>query len=580
MSIHNNSVVTTPINLQKPNKTIDESFFLQNPTSQVNPITFGPPRVLNKHKWLNLRKSIQKGDYIRIDIAPIPQNQPKRATLQLSNYLKILRLQPAQGDPTVQVDISRLVTPTNRSSLKKAFPSITWLKTHAILPCALSVVPQEPNPIPKATPDKTKKAPNKRATNRQKTKAIPVMQVTDILDKSSIDIQGMILGNLEYDEFHVDKAHYAHDPRLANHLKAQYSKRAQKIVDAALERSSGKGLFLSLDELQEIALLGPYVTKMKIRTPLTLQIINFLATSFPHIEELDLSHCSNIDSILSSLQNFKNIQKLQLGFSDVTGITFAYLPSSLKELDSSCCLSLKDQAILGLKECALKKLDISETYLKGTYFHILPRTLKEVNCQGCAYLEENTLLRLEGCALEKLNILHTHIQGKYIEKFQNSLRTLGISHCPCYSLNTIMQLQNFQLQELNISEAGTLTVSEYDASPLTPLSPMFFDYFPTTLKRLACLPEESFSAEKYISKLKRFDALQEFSCYSSLPLNPNDYFLPNSLTKCTFIEPPCRGFYSSDNDRIIWTKENGVFVPNRITGWANRRYGKTLFAWP
>jgi hypothetical protein len=80
MSIHNNSVVTSATGLQEPNKTIDESFFFQNPSA------LGPSRVLNTHKWRNMRKSIQKGDYIRIDIAPIPQNQPKRATAQLWQF--------------------------------------------------------------------------------------------------------------------------------------------------------------------------------------------------------------------------------------------------------------------------------------------------------------------------------------------------------------------------------------------------------------------------------------------------------------------------------------------------------------
>jgi hypothetical protein len=500
----------------------------------LNTFSSIPTFILDKHKWLTLRKSIQKDDYIRIDIAPIPENQPKRAAAQLSNYLKILRLQPVKGDPTVQVDISRLVTTSNRSSLKKAFPSITWLKgikTHAILPCALSVAPQETNPIPQAKPDKTKKAPNKRATNRQKTKAIPVMQVTDILDKNSIDIQGMILGNLEYDEFHVDKAHYAHDPRLANHLKAQYSKRAQKIVDAALERSSGKGPILTLDELQEITLLGPYVTKWKISTPLTLQIINFLATSFPHLEELDLSGCSNTDPILSSLQNFKNIKKLQLESTDVTGKTFALLPLSLKTLNCSYCDSPEDQAILGLKECALEKLDISGTL----------------------------------------------IQGKYIEKFQNSLRTLEAVHCPFLSSDTIMQLQNFQLQELNISDGGTLP--SMGGAP-TPICPMFFTCLPPTLKSLSCHPTRFMNEVEIISKLKRFDALEEFSLYTFLPLNPNNYSLPNSLTKFTVINPPCRGFELSDANRTIWIKKNDVFVPNRIRDEANQyQPGLSLFNW-
>jgi hypothetical protein len=69
----------------QPNHIIDDEFFF----FQKSRTASGSKQTLDLHKWITLRESIQTGDYIRIDIPPIPENHPKRAILQLSNYLKI-----------------------------------------------------------------------------------------------------------------------------------------------------------------------------------------------------------------------------------------------------------------------------------------------------------------------------------------------------------------------------------------------------------------------------------------------------------------------------------------------------------
>jgi hypothetical protein len=471
-------------------KQIDGSFFLQNNT--FFPI---PTFVLDKHKWLNFRKNIQKGDRIEIAVAPIPDNVPNRAIEQLSNYLKILRLSPTDdSSATCHVDVSILTSKIAKKFLKEIYPSIQLIEgvtRQAILPCARRMVPLENNQNTESIPDKAKKS----------------------LKESPTDVQGMFLRYLEYEEFHVDKAYYAHNLQLANHLKTQYTKRAQEIANAALKRKSNP--LFSLDEIQEMSLLGPYVTKWEYHGPICPSLVTLFATLFPHIEELNLGSCTSVDSIIAELKSFKKLRELRLTYSDATGKTFAHLPQTLTVLNCLGCENLNEKELSWAEGCSIEALDITSTSLDGSCFKTLPRSLKRVTCERCKNLKDEALLGLQGSALIELYITATSLKGTYFNKLPRSLKTLRCSSCQSLEDEAFLGLQGCALEELYIT--------------VTSLKGTYFNKLPRSLKTLHCCGCKSLDDEALLG-LKGCSLIDLNVAATSLK---GTYFkeLPRSLRK-------------------------------------------------
>jgi hypothetical protein len=492
----------------EPNKIIDEEFFF----FQKSRTASGYKQTLDLHKWITLRESIQKGDFIEIDVAPIPENRPHRAIEQLSNYLKILRLSPTDDSSvTCLVDVSILTSKIAKDTLLHTFPSIHVSqqgKTRkAILPCARRLVPLENNQITERIPDKAKKS----------------------LKESPTDIQGMFLKYLEYEEFHMDKAHYAHNPQLANHLKTQYTKRAQEIADAALKRKSS--LLFTLDETQEMSLLGPYVTKWEYHGPLISSHISLFATLFPNIEILNLGNCTYVDSIIAELKSFKKLQELRLTCSDVTGKTFAHLPPTLKVLNCLGCKDLNEKELSWAKECSIESFCISSTLLDGSCFKTLPGSLKSIYCSNCKHLQDEALLGLQGCSLEKLNISNTLLKGTYFSFLPRSLKMVRCSNCKALTDDNFSGLEGFSsLVELDISD--------------TLLKGTLFRSLPRSLKTLRCSSCQSLEDEALLGL--QGCALEEL--YITVTSLKGTYFnkLPRSLKTLH-----CWGCKSLDDDALL-----------------------------
>jgi hypothetical protein len=436
MNIPDNSIITLPSGNQcrnEPNKIIEESFFLKNVVTTGNNETFQQTHALDLHKWIHLRNTIQKDDFILMNLSLIPNNQPGRAVQQLNNYLKILRLQPAKDAPTVHVEISNFITKKTQSSLKKNFSQLILLKgakTRAILPCSCLVIPKEVN---QETPDiqnDTKK----------------------LLNDCPTVIHGMILGNLKFDEFYTNHAQYAYEPMLAVQLKREYTQRAWGIAQTAQQRHNGDGPILSIDELRDMAPISPYVREWKLTGSLTQQRISVLATAFPNIEKLDMSGCQNVDLVLSELQNFKKLHALKLQGTDVTGATFMHLPPSLRTLNCRLCPNLRDGALCELKDFSLTKLDISGTSLRGTYLDKLGDSLKILQCISCKNLPDEALLQLAQCtSLEELDISGTLLRGTYFAALPRSLKKLNFEECHFLESDALSGLEKCALEELNIS---------------------------------------------------------------------------------------------------------------------------------
>lgn len=144
---------------------------------------------------------------------------------------------------------------------------------------------------------------------------------------------------------------------------------------------------------------------------------------FPQsIKELYLSHCEHLTDVgVKKLRNCTQLEKLTLFCNrKIYGLTFSYLPPSLKKFDCQRC-SLKDEAICLLKESNLTELDISGNHgITGKFFDCLPDSLESLSCEGLIsddYEGDEIGGALEDVAIEKL-------------KNKNQLKFLNISYNP------------------------------------------------------------------------------------------------------------------------------------------------------
>jgi Leucine-rich repeat (LRR) protein len=510
----NNLTINDIKNFQLPNnqeKIIDSSFFLKNIIPQGTDYVFAPCPLLAEHKWVILRNSLQTGDFIRIELPFLHQNHPSRQAGHLSNFLKILRLTPQDVSPTIHIDISSFVHDKS-NILKRTFPQIIWLKgysTKAILPCV-------------QLPPIWKEAEQNSITS-----------AWDVIKNCSNEIKGRILSNLHLYEFEKGKNYITYyEKAIGNHLRVQFSKRAQEIWKKACKRNSGALPFFSVVETKKIGTMRPYVTEWDTHNlPLTAQFITLLGEVFPNIEELNLRGCSSIDRTIRGLQNFKNLKILQLTNSTVTGKTFSSLAPSVKKLNLQDCSDLKEEAAVGLAQSHIVELNISETPLRGKYFAKLPKSLKRFSCFFCIELQDEALSGLEGSLLEELDISYTPVQGTYFSVLPRSLKKLN---CKYTNLDddAILALRESVLEELNIS--------------YTYLQGTYFDQLPRTLKILDCSQCTQVGLD-IILKLKNCTFLEELCVPCFFNQDPNFYPLPNSLKK----------FIAGD---ICWLKKNNLFV--------------------
>jgi hypothetical protein len=416
----------------EPNRVIDGDYFLDRIVFQGRENPFIPTKLLALHKWVYLRNTIQKGDFIAINLPADGRDQPAQERRRIENYLKILRLRIEEHLPTVLVDVTCIVS-------KK------FNQSPVLLHCT-----------------KVEEA-FRNLQNKE-------MTALDIIENIPNEINGMIINNLNFDVFNSAPKDIYYPPLIGSQLTTQLSYRAETIMNIALGRYQGHGLLLSDDEIQELDPIRPFVTKYQFAPRhFTLQDITIFAQLFPNIEKLSMPNSTGIDTIICKLSEFKRLKTLDIFHSDVTGITFKDLPTSLKSLNCACCKKLNDLAIVNLKNSCLTQLWLHSTNLEGIYFNALPDTLKSLSCSHCLNLRESSIAALEKTSLEDLHIsICTQITGTHFYALPKTLKSLYCNRC--------IKLNEVFIEKLKETNIDTLDISE------TPIIGDSFTKLPKSLK--------------------------------------------------------------------------------------------------
>jgi hypothetical protein len=122
-----------------PSKIIDSNYFYQKFVPQGDSGTLEPTYLLSIHKWAVLRNSIQRDDYVLLDMPQqiCTKNLLLRAAQHLAHYLQILRLKPNAAAPSVFVDTSKLLDLHSFFPMRRTFPEIRWEASRGkwVLPC-------------------------------------------------------------------------------------------------------------------------------------------------------------------------------------------------------------------------------------------------------------------------------------------------------------------------------------------------------------------------------------------------------------------------------------------------------------
>jgi hypothetical protein len=505
----------------KAHKIVDKSYITHKVFSKMgNNYSFETKPGSNKYKWTLLRNSIKKGDLIeigdlRIDRNLPPEhkkNQPQLAVGHLRNYLKLLRLEKADQNPTVYVDVTSLFNTISTQALKKEFPAIIEVeneplgKKQYILPC--------------------KQNPKFSAGNLPED----LQGVADITKRLPSDLVGyMDMYLMNEIEFGSEKIDLQQQKEILAQLEDLCNKKAQDALEILLKNYQNGLVFpdtnnpalhpLKKDSIELLLPLRERVTSLDLsHCHLPNDGLLQIATFFPNLKSLKISEVN--DSILQQLHSFPQLESLS--FSETrdqfTAQKLANLPTTLKRLSFNYC-KLSDEAIAGLKELEhLEELNLSDVNVSGENFHLLPISLKKLNFNNCFFLKDKVIVELKDFKnLQELVLRNTNVTGENFHLLPISLKKLNCHNCSKLRDEALAELQDFKnLQELDL--IGTKVTGKN------------FHLLPNSLKKLDCYGCRNLTGEA-IAGLTHCENLQELDLSYTNVSGENFHLLPISLNK-------------------------------------------------
>jgi hypothetical protein len=481
-----------------PSKIIDSNYFYQKFIPQGDGGTFVPTYLLSIHKWEVLRNSIQRDDYVLLDM---PQqirtkNLLQHAAHHLAHYLQILRLKPNAAAPSVFVDTSKLLDLHSFFPMRRTFPEIRWeaIRGKWVLPCISC--PRFAENVAKAASLEQRE---KRSTIAEYLNCmhlrqayegeVPLVQV-DIMEVTTngAQLERELIPCVQQQGTSLNP----HVQELAK--KCNYSEKILK-----LHRSTGKVIEGLADELQgKILSFLPifqedgctYYQKDDLHTaPCLARPASAMQCSKQFNDFLysasDYDLCSDSPFFNPKIHPIrKYVTSLNRTYKDVNPLSIARLSLAFPNIRTLnlfirytaelAAINVNDDRVMAKLQnfTKLQELILTGFAITSKSLQFLPASLKRLDLARISMSEDMEMQYLSHTSLEDLTLRFIkQLKGAHFDMLPPSLTQLK---CACCDLSdeAISKLQKIPLESLYIS---------CDA-----VTGIHFQNLPQTLKKLTC----------------------------------------------------------------------------------------------